>query len=145
MIELRFRPLMIIGVIFVTIFSSFTIAGLSELVLPDGNVRHVALALFAGATMISSGGLIWFLRTALLEWERHDEQTRDIVLVDSCERVLVRSDGKVGELRASGEDHTTPIWIPAYRKRPVPLEEAQLDAALYHLLKDGGNTYEHEH
>jgi hypothetical protein len=145
MMNLKFRPLMIIGVIFGAISSTFTISGLAELALPNGYVRYVALGLFAGAALISAGGLIWFLRIALIEWGHHDEQTRDIVSVETHQRLFVRSDGKGSQFRALGEYHTRPVLVPARRKPAVPLEEAQLNRTLYRRLVNGGNSHEHEH
>jgi hypothetical protein len=145
MMNLKFRPLMIIAVIFGAISSTFTMSGLAELALPDGYVRYVALGLFAGAALISAGGLIWFLRTALIEWEHHDEQTRDIVSVDSRERLFVRFDEKGSQFRELGEHRVKPVLVPAPRKRAVPLKEAQLDGVLYRRLLNGGNSHEYEH
>jgi hypothetical protein len=145
MMNLKFRTTMIIRVIFGAVASTFTLAVFSELVLPAGYVHYVALGLFAGATIIGAGGLVWFLKIALVEWECHDEQTKDIFAVDRHELMFVRSEAKVRPLRELDEYQMKVVVIPAHRKRAMPLEDAQLDAALYHRLTNGGKSNAHEH
>jgi hypothetical protein len=145
MMNLKLRTLIIIGVIFGAIFSTSTLAVFAELALPGGYVRYVALALFAAAAVIGGGGLMWFLRTALIEWERHDEQTRDIILTDRQELMYVRSKDKIRPFKELGEHQMRLVVVPALRRNAIPLEDAQLDAALYHRLSHGGGSNEHVH
>lgn len=143
MMNLKLRTVMIIAVIFGAISSTFTLAVFAELVLPDGYVRYVALGLFGGAAVIAAGGLVWFLRTALIEWERHDEQTRDMVSADKHELIFVRSEDSVRPCKKLGESHIRLTVVPAHRRRALPLEHAQLDPVLYQSLSNGGNSNEH--
>ena len=134
------RPLMIIRVIFVAIVASFALAALAEVALPDGYVRYVALLSLIGTVVIGGGGLAWFLKNALSDMGRH----RDIIPLDEHEHILIRSDDKQVQLRELGEHQLKSVVVKAPRKRAVLLEDAELDAPLYQLLSDGGNSHDRE-
>ncbi len=134
------RPLMIIYVIFIAIGASFALAAFTEAVLPDGYVRYVALLSFIGAAAVGGGGLVWFLKNALSDWERH----RDIIPLDEHAHILVRSDDKQVQVRELGEHQLKSVVVKAPRKRAVLLEDAELEAPLYQLLSNGGNSHDRQ-
>ncbi len=133
------RPSMIIRVIFIAIGASFGLAAFTEAALPDGYVRYVALLSFVGAAAVGGGGLVWFLKNALSEWERH----RDVIPLDEHAHILIRSDdGQTQQVRELGEQQLRSVVVKAPRKRAVLLEEAELEAPLYQLLSNGGNSHD---
>lgn len=142
--NLKFRAMLIVGVFAGAVFSTGTMAAITELALADGYVRYVALGLFIGAGIVSGVGLAWFLAIALTEWQHRDEQTSDVLAVDPQERLLIRSEG-TNPFRELDQRWVKPILIPAQRRRPIPLEEAGLAEAVYQRLVNGGNSRDYEH
>jgi hypothetical protein len=136
----KFRVLLIVAVLYGAITSAWCIASLTEWLLHDGYVRYVALVLFASITVIVSGGLSWFLVTALVEWRRQSEHDQDLVRMSRQDRVFVRPNGGSGEFRELGAPPMMHVVIPARRKRPVLLEDAGLDDELYDRLSKGGSN-----
>lgn len=140
----KIKTAILISVIFVAVGYAGTLAALTEVGLPNGLVRYVALVLFAGWTAIAVGGLGWFLGAYLTEWSRYHELNKDLVTYDDPDRTFVRSSEKSGNFSRIDQHSVTDIAVvPARRVHPGPLEDAGLDENLYRRLLEGGNSDEH--